>query len=229
VIQVNDAQQEALTANMAILLKPCKVNFYECYNQAELVTLINKQVSEKAVKEKFFGSLYNVEQMMNEDYGYIIIDRSKRNEVFTKSKKRVDDLCKKNCLLFFEKENDEAKNETIKLYALKNNSSKINVNNFMDEVNSGFDERGYPYLGISLNKKGSKLFDNLTTKNINYYIAITLDEEVLLAPKVLNNITEGKLQISGNFTVREVEQLKNLIKLGDLPYKLEIASVEIKK
>jgi len=81
-----------------------------------------------------------------------------------------------------------------------------------------------PYIGIEFNKKGSKIFEELTEKNIDKQIAIYIDNQLISAPVVQEKITGGKAQITGQFTVEEAKALSRNLNAGALPVQIEIIS-----
>ncbi|MEK9173165.1 MAG: protein translocase subunit SecD [Patescibacteria group bacterium] len=76
---------------------------------------------------------------------------------------------------------------------------------------------GAPQVSISFNDEGSKIFENLTEKNVNKPIAIFLDEGLIEAPVVQQKITGGQAVITGRFTVSEARTLVERFNAGALP------------
>ncbi len=70
--------------------------------------------------------------------------------------------------------------------------------------------------------EGKEKFEELTSKNLNKQIAIVLNEQVVSAPLVRSVITEGVVQISGNFSEEEILELKALLAFPPLPFELNI-------
>ncbi len=90
---------------------------------------------------------------------------------------------------------------------LKQQISEVTVN----KVNANAE------LMISFNNDGALAWQNLSKNNIGKAIALVMDKKVFFAPVLRNEIKGGKCSISGNFTFRELTQLKSLISNGDLP------------
>ena len=67
-------------------------------------------------------------------------------------------------------------------------------------------------IDIKLNKEGSENFKKMSAQNIGKPIAIVLNKTLISAPYVNEEIPEGRLQISGNFTVEEAEKFIKLKK-----------------
>ena len=65
----------------------------------------------------------------------------------------------------------------------------------------------------------------LTHNNINKTLAIVIDGHVYSAPMVRNEIASGKVVITGNFSVDEVNKLVAVISHGPLPVQFEIVEM----
>jgi preprotein translocase subunit SecD len=67
-------------------------------------------------------------------------------------------------------------------------------------------------INIVMTQAGAKKFKNLTKKNITRPIAIVLNRKLISAPLVMNEIPDGKVEISGNFTEEEIDEIINAVK-----------------
>jgi len=67
------------------------------------------------------------------------------------------------------------------------------------------------------NSEGANIWRRLTADNIDRSIAIVLDDFVYSAPNVIQEITGGRSQITGDFTVEEGQDLANVLRAGSLP------------
>src|SRR5262249_36517313 len=88
-----------------------------------------------------------------------------------------------------------------------------------------------PVVSFTFNSRGGDLFGKITRKNVSEdsgpentklrrHLAIILDGMVMSAPTINSEIrTHG--QISGNFTQKEVDQLVNILRAGQLPATLK--------
>ena len=84
---------------------------------------------------------------------------------------------------------------------------------------------GAPEVDMAMNAIGAKIWAQLTKeafgpddKGISQRcIAIVLDGAVYSYPRVNGEITGGRSQITGNFTVQEADDLANVLKSGKLP------------
>src|SRR3712207_2341428 len=72
------------------------------------------------------------------------------------------------------------------------------------------------------NIRGAQRFGQATTENLGRQLAIVLDNRVISAPTIQSPITGGSGQISGSFTVEQVNNLAVLLRSGALPAKLTI-------
>jgi len=84
-------------------------------------------------------------------------------------------------------------------------------------------ETGEPEIKIEFNNEGTKLFGELTKKNIGKPLAIFLDNELISAPTVQTAITDGNAVITGKFTVDEAKKLAIQLNAGALPVPLKLS------
>ncbi|WP_322904559.1 protein translocase subunit SecD [Paenibacillus campi] len=73
---------------------------------------------------------------------------------------------------------------------------------------------------IVIQVKDAKKFAEITKRLIRQPLAIFLNDKLLSAPRVDDEITDGTATIRGNYTPQEAQQLKDQINLGALPLKL---------
>ncbi|PJC51087.1 MAG: hypothetical protein CO032_01375, partial [Nitrosopumilales archaeon CG_4_9_14_0_2_um_filter_34_16] len=64
-----------------------------------------------------------------------------------------------------------------------------------------------PYIYIEFDTEGSKLFEDITERNIGKPLAIFIDDELISAPNVNEKITGGAAVIMGQFTEEEANKL----------------------
>jgi preprotein translocase subunit SecD len=86
-------------------------------------------------------------------------------------------------------------------------------------IDSRFSE---PYVSISFNAAGAKLFEDITGANVKKRLAIILDNTVYSAPVIQEKISGGNAQITGNFTMEEAKDLTIVLKAGALPAPLKM-------
>ncbi len=72
-------------------------------------------------------------------------------------------------------------------------------------------------VSMSKNTEGARIWARLTKDNIGKHIAIVLDDFVYSAPRVNDEITGGRSQITGDFSIAEAQDLANILRSGRLP------------
>ncbi|MCJ8011706.1 protein translocase subunit SecD [Paenibacillus sp. KQZ6P-2] len=82
----------------------------------------------------------------------------------------------------------------------------------------GYDQLNRPVIDIKV--KDKKKFAEVTKRLVGQNLAIFLDDTMLSDPTVQSELTDGKAQITGNYTLDEAKQLSDTINLGALPLKL---------
>ena len=78
----------------------------------------------------------------------------------------------------------------------------------------GIDE---PQVSLQFDSDGSNLFADITKRNLGKTVAIFLDNELISAPVVQSEITNGQAVITGNFTLDEAKELAQRLNEGALP------------
>ncbi len=79
-----------------------------------------------------------------------------------------------------------------------------------------------PYVTLSFDRRGAKLFEKITGENIKKRLAIVLDNKVNSAPVIQDKISGGRAQITGNFTMEEARDLAIVLRAGALPAPVKI-------
>jgi SecD/SecF fusion protein len=72
-------------------------------------------------------------------------------------------------------------------------------------------------VNMNMNSDGAKIWARMTKENLQKSIAIVLDGYVVSYPTVQSEITGGRSNITGNFTVEEAKDLANMLKSGKMP------------
>lgn len=88
------------------------------------------------------------------------------------------------------------------------------------------DQYGQYVINFKLNKNGTELFREMTTKYVGQVLYILLDGEELLAPRVNEPITNGEGSISGIGGREEAEKIAAQIQSGALPLVLTQQKVD---
>jgi preprotein translocase subunit SecD len=74
-----------------------------------------------------------------------------------------------------------------------------------------------PQVSIQFNSEGAKKFAEITGRNVGQPIAIYLDNKVVSAPRVNEQINGGNAQITGKFDFQEAKTLTIQLNAGALP------------
>lgn len=83
-------------------------------------------------------------------------------------------------------------------------------------------DRGNPIVNFKFNFRCSRLFGEMTARNIGRPFAVVLDNQVITAPNIRSAITGGRGYIEGSFTPDSASELSRLLNAGALPAKLLI-------
>lgn len=81
---------------------------------------------------------------------------------------------------------------------------------------------GTPQVQLQFTADGAKKFGAITKANLGKPVAIALDNQVISAPVVQQQINTGDAVISGNFTTDQAKNLSIALNAGALPVPLEI-------
>ncbi len=80
-----------------------------------------------------------------------------------------------------------------------------------------------PYISITLNSSGARIFERVTRDNVGRRLAIVLDGRVQSAPVIQERIGGGRAVITGSFTLDEARDLAIVLRAGALPAPVTIA------
>jgi preprotein translocase subunit SecD len=75
---------------------------------------------------------------------------------------------------------------------------------------------GEPYVSVTFDSVGARVFGEVTEKNVGKSLAIVLDGTVHSAPVIRERIPSGQAQISGGFTFAEASDLAIVLRSGSL-------------
>ncbi len=117
------------------------------------------------------------------------------------------------------------------LYAIKVTSTSGRApleGDVVTEARDEFDQMtGRPKVTMSMNTTGARRWAEMTKANQGRAVAVTLDGVVYSAPRVINEITGGNTEITGNFTVEDTKDLANTLKSGRMPAPARIVQEEV--
>lgn len=83
---------------------------------------------------------------------------------------------------------------------------------------------GVAQVGLEFNSEGSDLLANITRDHRGEVMAIILDDVVISAPSIADEIRDGRAQITGSFTPEEARELARNLNYGALPVPIELAT-----
>jgi preprotein translocase subunit SecD len=79
-----------------------------------------------------------------------------------------------------------------------------------------------PYVALSFDDRGAKLFEKITGEHVKERLAIVLDNNVYSAPVIQDRISGGHAIIEGQFTMDEAKDLAVVLRAGSLPAPVKI-------
>lgn len=153
--------------------------------------------------------------------GYALVsDTGKVNDYLKNEKIRKIFPPKAKFLWTFKPVDDEG--TTMQLVAIKVNSRDGKAPLFGDIITDArkqFEQQGSgtPQIAMSMTNEAAQIWKRLTKENIGKSIAIVLDNSVYSFPTVQGEIGGGTSTITGNFSVKEADDLINVLKAGKLP------------
>ncbi|HEA84464.1 MAG TPA: protein translocase subunit SecD [Candidatus Wildermuthbacteria bacterium] len=96
---------------------------------------------------------------------------------------------------------------------------------YLDHASIDFDNiTQQPQILLQFDDEGSKLFEEITTRNIGLPLAIYLDGIPIQVPIVQTAISGGSAQITGTFTIEEARQIVRELNAGALPVPITLLS-----
>lgn len=117
----------------------------------------------------------------------------------------------------------------MELYAIRSNSkgTPIMSGDLISDASQDYDQHSRPCVNMVMDARGTDMWAKLTADNIGNAIAIVLDQTVYSAPTVQVAITGGRSEITGQFDVKEAQDLANILKAGRLPAPTHIIQSEV--
>jgi len=94
---------------------------------------------------------------------------------------------------------------------------------YLVDARARFGQQGEAEVGIKFNDEGTKLFATLTKETVGKMIYTVLDNEIVFAGTVQEEIPSGEARLTGKFTIDEASNIATLLRGGALPVKLVIA------
>jgi preprotein translocase subunit SecD len=140
------------------------------------------------------------------------------NVVFERFK---DKMSATDEILFQRVENKETGVVTKRPILLKKET--LLTGDLLTEAKVNIDQRfNEPYVSITFNNAGAKIFEDITGQNVKKRLAIILDNNVYSAPVIQERISGGNAQITGSFGMEEAKDLAIVLRAGALPAPVKI-------
>jgi len=96
------------------------------------------------------------------------------------------------------------------------------------EATTGSDKKDVK-IGLTMDPEGAKTWAKITRESISRCIAVVYNGSVRSYPRVQAEISGGKTEITGDFTIEEANDIVNILKSGQLPFELKIVEEQIIK
>ncbi len=95
---------------------------------------------------------------------------------------------------------------------------------YLSNASAGVDNNsGQSIVNVSFNNEGTRIFGDLTTKNVGKRMAILLDNKVVTAPVIREAITGGRAQITGFSGLKDASNAAIELRAGALPAPVHIS------
>jgi len=193
-----------LKTGVDLLTHQGSLSFYATYNQASF--------SELTKGDKALFSLLNDNgpDYSSSAIGYVKGSEIEKVNLYLKSVK-VDQKCK-----FAWGESSDNGDQCLYALRLEEGGALLTSS---DIERATFDQdkaSGIIGLLIEFKQNAVKIWADETRRNINNAIAVVLDNQVIFAPVLRNAIEGGKCEITGNFTITEVQYFAALCNNGML-------------
>lgn len=149
-----------------------------------------------------------------------------------KNKQAVDKLLKRNDIMnvfpedlkFMWSANEETVGENKKkayvLYAViipPSGKAYVGGSDILNSTTGRNQEGTQSVVNIEMTADGSDKWAEMTTKNLNRQVAISMDDVIYSAPNVMSVIRDGRTEVTGNFSIQEAKDLSGLLNGGALP------------
>jgi SecD/SecF fusion protein len=114
--------------------------------------------------------------------------------------------------------NDPKLKDILMLYAIKTlDNGQAELGGEGISASQDYDERGRVAIKMNMDKAGTAIWSKMTTRNTGKPIAVVLDNFVYSAPNVNEPITTGNSQIAGSYSIKEAQDLAQILESGKLP------------
>ncbi|MDR2680711.1 MAG: protein translocase subunit SecDF [Tannerella sp.] len=148
--------------------------------------------------------------------------------------KQVKEVLPNNVIFRWAVKSRDENEQFFELYALKvtnRDGSPALSGDVVTDANADFAQdrmsRAEQVVSMTMNAEGAKAWARLTKENMGKCVAIVLDNLVYSAPTVQAEITGGRSQITGHFSVEEAKDLANVLKSGKMAASVNIVQEDI--
>lgn len=96
---------------------------------------------------------------------------------------------------------------------------------YLKKADLGFNQQTMaPEILLEFNQEGAELFRQITAKNVGKKLAIFIDDVLISAPNVNEEIAGGNAQITGQFSAQEAREMVRNFNSGALPVPISLIS-----
>ncbi|MBE6291776.1 MAG: protein translocase subunit SecDF [Bacteroidales bacterium] len=183
----------------------------------------------KAKKENPLLSILQVMQNQGCVVGYAHSREMKQIDEYL-ARAEVKELLPRDLKLMWGVKAIDEDGKIFELYAIKStqrNGRAPLEGDVIVSATDDYDNNGRPSVSMTMNSDGARRWAQLTKQNINKPIAIALDGYIYSAPNVMNEITGGQSQITGQFSQEDTKDLANVLKSGKMPAPAKIVQEDI--
>jgi preprotein translocase subunit SecD len=208
-IQISIANTWDIKTAASLITQKGKLEFYEVYSSKEVADILKNNAT-------LLGLL---KDKAKNDVSPILGCAS--NENVSKINAEIKSLqLNKTCKFAW---SSYGKN-SICLYALKVQDGKVDLlgSSDIESVKAVNNARKENELEIKFKNSAKKQWAEITKRNIGKSIAMVLDDNVLSAPIVRDEITGGNAQITGDYSMNEVNFIASILSNGELPLDFNI-------
>jgi preprotein translocase subunit SecD len=190
-----------------LLTSKGELAFYETYTHDEITDLLKSD-------NQLFKMLNRDQEQKSSDprVGCASNENQKKTDDYLRSTNPL-----KNCKLFWGFESDKS---GFCLFALKTNNegNPLLVRSEVESVKIVMDKDNKDAkIQIKLKQSAIGIFANATKNNLNKAIAIVIDDRVYSWPVVRSIIEGGEIEVTGNFSAKEVSYFPALFNSAQLP------------
>jgi preprotein translocase subunit SecD len=142
------------------------------------------------------------------------IDPAEKQNVLEEFKDRIPE----DSEILFNRVEDEVTRRVISLVPYLVKKESLITGDLLSEARVSIDQRyNEPYVSLTFNSAGAKIFEEVTGAHVQERMAIILDDSVHSAPVIRERIPGGTAQITGGFSMQEAKDLSIVLRAGALP------------